>query len=109
MHTVITQLVQGNTGTSPEDPLKVLKFGTYRGPSRESQGANTKIYGLWFIDKIVFQKQYSLYYIFISFFAGKTNSGDVREAYTRSSCGMSRRPNNGTFKGRPRDVGQNIF
>ena len=30
-------------GTSPEGPLKVLTFETYRGPSGESQGTNTKI------------------------------------------------------------------
>ena len=28
--------------TSPESPLKVLTSGTYRGPSRDPQGTNTK-------------------------------------------------------------------
>ena len=54
MHTVITQLAQDYTGTSPEGPLKVLTSGAYRGPSRDIPGTNTKIYGLWFIEKIVF-------------------------------------------------------
>ena len=42
---VITQLAQHNTGTSPEDPLKVLTPGTNKRPSRNSQGIKTKIYG----------------------------------------------------------------
>ena len=54
VHTVITQLTQDYMGTSNEDPLRVLTSSTYRGASRDSQGANTKIYGLLFIDKIVF-------------------------------------------------------
>ena len=54
VHTIITQLAQGNAGTSPEGFLKVLTSETYRGPSSDSQGTNTKSYGLRFIDKIVF-------------------------------------------------------
>ena len=46
VHAVITQLAQDNAGTFPEGLLKVLTFGTYRGPPRDSQGTNTKIYGL---------------------------------------------------------------
>ena len=46
VHTVITQLAQDYTGTSPEGPLRVLTSRTYRGASRDSQGTNTKIYGL---------------------------------------------------------------
>ena len=42
VHTVITQMAQGYRGTS----AKVLTSGTYRGPSRDSQVTNTKIYGL---------------------------------------------------------------
>ena len=53
VHTLITQLAQDYTGTSPEGLLKVLTSGTYMRPSRDSQGTNTKIHGLWFIDKIV--------------------------------------------------------
>ena len=53
VNTVITQLAQGNRGTFLEGPLKILTSGTYRGLSRDSQGTNTKIYGLWFIDKVV--------------------------------------------------------
>ena len=54
VHIVITQLAQDNTGTHPEVSLKAMTFGTYRQPSRDSQGIITKIYGLWFIDKTVF-------------------------------------------------------
>ena len=114
VHTVITQLTQDYMGTSNEDPLRVLTSSTYRGASRDSQGTNTKIYGLLFIDKIVFQKQQSLYYMFISVFYRKNKysnvlNRDVRETSTRSSFVTSRGPNNGTFQGLPRDAGQNIF
>ena len=54
VHIVITQLAQDNTGTHPEVSLKAMTFGTYRQPSRDSEGIITKIYGLWFIDKTVF-------------------------------------------------------
>ena len=57
MHTVITQPAQYNLGMSTEGPLKVLTSGTYRGFSKDSQGTNTKVYGLRFIDKFVFEKQ----------------------------------------------------
>ena len=38
-----TQPAQDVPGTSPESLLKVLTSGTYRGPSGDSQGTNTKI------------------------------------------------------------------
>ena len=74
MHTVITQPAQYNLGMSTECPLKVLTSGTYRGCSRDSQGTNTKIYGLRFIDKFVFEKQQSFYYICTPVFYKKTNT-----------------------------------
>ena len=43
---VITQLVQDNTGMSPEVPLNVLKFWIYGGSSRDSEGTSAKNYGL---------------------------------------------------------------
>ena len=43
VHTVITPLAQDYTGMSPEGSLKVLMAGTYRRPSRDSEGTNTKI------------------------------------------------------------------
>ena len=43
------------TGTSPDGPLKLLMSWTYRGPSGDSQGTNTKTDDL--IKKIVFLKQ----------------------------------------------------
>ena len=41
-------------GKSPEDPLKVLTSGTFRGPSGDSQVANTKTDGL--MKKLLFRK-----------------------------------------------------
>ena len=43
--------------TSLVGPLKVLTSGTYRGPSGESQGTNTKMKKKKKNEKIVFQKQ----------------------------------------------------
>ena len=51
MHIKIEKIIIGNTQpvlendlpyTSPEGPLKVLMFGTYRGSSRDTQGVNAK-------------------------------------------------------------------
>ena len=116
MHTVINQLAQDNTGTSPEGPLKVLTLGTYRVPPRDSQGTILKfmIYDL-LIKLYVRSNSLCIIYLFLSF-TGQTNifeyitlNGDVRERSTGSSCGMSCGPNNGIFKGRPRDVGRSVF
>ena len=38
-----TQAAHDVPGTSPDGPLKVLTFRTYKGPSGDSQGTNTKI------------------------------------------------------------------
>ena len=61
IHIIMEKIIIGNTqpahdvpGTSPEDPLKVLTSGTYRGPLGKSQGTNAKTW--WFYEKIVFQK-----------------------------------------------------
>ena len=43
MHTLITQSAQDNPGMFPEGPVKFLTSETYRGPSGDSQGTNTKI------------------------------------------------------------------
>ena len=40
---VDTQAARNVSGTSPEGPLKVLTFRTYRKPSGDSQGTNTNI------------------------------------------------------------------
>ena len=114
MHTVITQPAQYNLGMSTEGPLKVLTSGTYRGCSKDSQGTNTKVYGLRFIDKFVFEKQQSFYYICTPVFYKKNKysnvlNGDVCKMSTGSSCGTSDGPNNGTFQGYPRYVGQTCF
>ena len=57
----IEKIIIGNTqpahdvqGTSPESLLKVLTSGTYRGPSGDSQGTNTKTDD--FMKKLFFRK-----------------------------------------------------
>ena len=99
--------------TSLVGPLKVLTSGTYRGPSGESQGTNTKMKKKK-NEKIVFQKQQSLLYISIPVFYRKNKysnvlNGGVHGTSTGTSCRTSREPNDGTFQGRPRDVGQTCF
>ena len=49
VHTVITQLAQDFTGTSPKCPLKVLTSRTYIGASRDSHGPILKfmVYDYW--------------------------------------------------------------
>ena len=78
---IITQPAHDAPGTSPEDPLKVLTSGTYRGPSGDP---------------------YLNYYIIISVFYRKNKyskvlDGDVHGTCTGSSCGTSRGPNDGTL------------
>ena len=71
MHTVITQPALDNPGTFPEGPLKVLTSETYRGPSGDSQGCNTKIYDI--LIKLYFRSNSPcITYLFLSF-TGKTN------------------------------------
>ena len=71
MYTVITQPAQDNPETFPEGLLKDLTSETYRGPSGDSQGTNTKIYDL--LIKLYFTSNSPcVTYLFLSF-AGKTN------------------------------------
>ena len=62
-------------GTSPEGPLKVLTSETYKEPSGNSQGTNTKTDD--FMKKMFFRSNYisdviiSLYYISVSVFYRK--------------------------------------
>ena len=60
-HIIIEKIIIGNTqpahdvlGTSPEGPLKILTSETYRAPSGDSQGTNTKIDD--FMKKLLFRK-----------------------------------------------------
>ena len=58
-------------GTSPEGPLKVVTSETYRGPSRDPQGTNTKTDNL--MKKLFFRSNSScITYLFL-FFTGRTN------------------------------------
>ena len=61
MHITIKKIITGNTqpthavsGTSPEDPLKVIMSGTYKGSSGHSPGTNTKIDN--FMKKLFFRR-----------------------------------------------------
>ena len=76
MHITIEQIIIGNTqlaldvtGTSPEDPLKVLTSGNYKGSSGDSQGTNTKIDD--FTKKLFFRSNsLCITYLFL-FFKGR--------------------------------------
>ena len=108
-----TQLARDVPGTSPEGPLKVLTSGTSRGPSGDSQGTNTKIDDL--MKKLFFRCNSPCFTHLFLFFTGKRSkyskglNGDVHGTSTGLSCGTSRGPNDGTFCGRPRDVGNTCF
>ena len=87
-------------GTSPEDPLKVLTSGTYRGPSGESHGTNTKIDD--FVKKLFFRSNSScITYLFLLFYRKnkylKVLNGNVHGTSARPSCGTSLGLNYGTF------------
>ena len=69
----IETIIIGNTQpahdaprTSPESLLKVLTSGTYRGPSGDSQGTNTKIDD--FMKKLFLRSIRVVYYISVSVF-----------------------------------------
>ena len=78
LHIIIEKIIIGNTrpareapGTSPEGSLNVLTSGTYRGPSGDSQGTNTKIDV--FIKKMFFRSNSPcIIYLFL-FFTGRKN------------------------------------
>ena len=93
----IPQLLSWHS-TMPERPLKILTSGTYREPSRDSQGTNTKIYGQHLYSCLLQEKKYS-----------DVLNGDFRKTSTGSSFGMSQGPNNVTFEGRPLQVSHTCF
>ena len=65
-----TQPVHEVPGTYPEGPLKVITSGTYRGPSGNSKGTNTKIDDF---KKLSFRSNSPcIKYLFL-FFTGRTN------------------------------------
>ena len=78
MHITIEKIIIGKTqpaqdvlGTYPEDHLKVLTFETYEGPSRNSQGTNTRIDD--FMKKLFFRSNSSCNTYLFLFFTGRTN------------------------------------
>ena len=94
-----TQPVHDVPGTSPEGPLKFLTSRTYKGPSEDSQGTNTKIDDLM---KKLFSRSNShcITYLFLFFYRknkySKLLDGDVQGTSTRSRFGTSMRPKYGT-------------
>ena len=94
-----TQPADYAPGTSPEGSLKVLTSGTYRGPSGDSQGTNTKTDEL--MKKLFFKSNSPCITYVILFSTGKKYSKvirDVRDVHGTSmgpSCGSSRRPSDG--------------
>ena len=87
--------------TSPEGSLKDLTFRTYRGPSGDPQGTNTKTDDLM---KKLFFRNYSpcITYISIHVFYrnnkySKVLNEDFHGTSTGPSCGMSRELHDGTF------------
>ena len=108
---VTSQPAHDVKGASPEGSLKVLTSGTYKGPSKDSQGTNTKTDDV--MKKLFFRSNSpSITYLFL-FSTGRTNiqvlNGDVRGTSTGPSCGTSWRQNDGTFLWRPWDGGHTCF
>ena len=101
IHITIKKIIIGNTQpahdvprTSTEGPLKVLMSGTYKGPSGDSQGTNTKIDGC--MKKLFFRSNSPcITYLFL-FFTGRTN---IQKFWTGTSTGRLRDP----VAGRPWD------
>ena len=67
----LTQRVHDVLGTSPEDPVKVLRCRTYRGPLGDSQGTNTKIDD--FMKKLFFRSNSPCIIHLFLFITGRTN------------------------------------
>ena len=66
IYITIEKIIIGNThpaqyvlGRSPEGPLKVLRSRTYKRPSGESQGTNTKIHD--FMKKLFFRSNSQIF------------------------------------------------
>ena len=107
-----TQPAHGNPETSLEGPLKVLTSGTYRGPSEDSQGANTKIDIKNF--KKLFCSSNSPWITYLLFFLQeekmcKRSKWGRHRTSMGPSCKTSLGPNDGRFQGRPWEVGQTCF
>ena len=91
-----TQLANYASGTSPEGSLKVLTSGTYRGPSEDSQGTNTKTDELM---KKLFSKSNSSCITHVILFS--TRKKNIQKLYVTSgtSTGLLWDP----IAGRPED------
>ena len=84
---VYSQPAHNVPGTSPEGSLKALTFGTYKGPSRDLHGTNTKIDDS--IKKLFFWSDSPCITYLLLLFTGRTN---IQMFQT------------GTFRGCVRDV-----
>ena len=106
-----SQTTHNVLGTSPKDPLKVLTFGTYRGPSANFQGANTKINELMI--KFILELIVLVLHVYSCFSQEEKilksskwgRSQDVFETQLQTS----HRPNEVTFLERLQDVSQICF
>ena len=58
-------------GTSPKGPLKILTSRTYKGPSEDSQGTNTKIDDL--MKKLIFRSNSPYITCLFLFFTRRRN------------------------------------
>ena len=81
-------------GTSPESPLKVLTFGTNKGPSGDSQGTITKIDDL--MQKLFLRSNSSCITYLCLFFTERTN---IQKISMGTSTGHLQYP----VVGRPED------
>ena len=102
-----SQPVCNVSGTSPKGSLKVLMSGTSRGPSENSQVTNKIIDDL--MNKAIVLVLHIYYCFYWKNKHSKVINGDVHGTCTGPSCGTSRGPNDRTFLGRLRDVGDTYF
>ena len=77
IHIIVEKIIIGNTqlahdvpGKSPEGLLMVLRSGTYKSPSEDSEGTNTKIDD--FMKKLFFRNNSPCITYLLLYFTGRT-------------------------------------
>ena len=98
IHITVEKIILGNTqlahnilGTCPEDPIKILTSGAYRGPIQKLMRTNTEIDD--FIKKLFFRSNSTYRKNKYS----KVLNWDIHGMSTGPSCGTTLGPNDGTF------------